>query len=63
MSSVYVPGGVDAVVVMVNTDDLALESVIAIEAGLNKAPESLDCPLTLRATLPVKPPLGVTVTV
>jgi len=58
-----VPGGVDDVVVKVNTDDFALESVMVIETGLNELVVSPDCPDTLKTTLPVNPPEGVTVTV
>ena len=42
MLSGKVPGGVDAVVVSVNTDDFALESVMVIEAGLNELTVSPD---------------------
>ena len=42
MLSVKVPGGVDDVVVKVNTDDFALESVMFIEAGLNELTVSPD---------------------
>ena len=63
MLSWKVPGGVDDVVVNVNTDDFALESVMFIEVGLNELIVSPDCPLTLNATVPVNPPVGVTVTV
>ena len=57
------PGGVDEVVVIVNTVDLAFESVMDIELGLNETPVLADCPVTLRATLPVNPPAGVMFTV
>jgi hypothetical protein len=63
MLSGYVPGGVDKVVVKVNVDDFALESVIVIELGLNELLVSADCPETLNRTFPVKPPAGVMVTV
>ena len=63
MFSVYVPGGVDEVVVIVNTADLAFESVTDIELGLNEPLVLVDCPVTLRATLPVNPPAGVMFTV
>ena len=62
MSRVYVPGGVDEVVVIVRTAVLAFESVILNDDGLNEPLASLDKPVTLSATLPVKPPAGVTVT-
>ena len=63
MFKVYVPGGVDEVVVTLNTEDCAFESVIFKEAGLKELPASADSPLTLSETLPVKPPAGVAVTV
>ena len=57
------PGGVEEVVVIVNTDDFAFESVMDIELGLNELPALAESPATLRATLPVNPAAGVTVTV
>ena len=53
----------DDVVVKVNTDDFALESVMVIELGLKETLVSADCPDTLTETLPVNPPEGVTLTV
>ena len=60
---VYVPGGVEEVVVTVNTDVLAFEFVMFTELGLNPPVASAESPDTLRATVPVNPPAGVTVTV
>ena len=59
-ASVYVPVGVLVVVVTERVDDQEDE-----ETGLfeNETLESLGFPLTLRATEPSNPPVGVTVTV
>ena len=57
------PGGVAAVVVIVSTEDFAFASVMLTDGGLNNPLASADRPLTPNVTLPVNPPVGVTVTV
>ena len=63
MFRVYVPGDVDDVVVTVNTDVFAFESVMVTRLGLNELLASAESPVTLRVMLPVNPPAGVIVTV
>ena len=62
MVSVYAPGGVEAVVVTVNVDDLADASVIEIDVGLKPVVVSPEAPLTVSEMFPVNPPAGAAVT-
>jgi hypothetical protein len=48
---------------MVNVEDLAEASLIAIVVGLKLEVESLEIPLMLSEIVPVNPPAGVAVTV
>jgi len=59
MISVYVPGGVEALVVTVIVE----EPLVVIVPGLNEADAPMGKPLALNVTVPVNPPAGVTVTV
>ena len=61
--SVYVPGGVAFVVVIVSVDVFADASVIEMDVGLNAGVESFDWPPMFSEMFPVKPPAGVAVTV
>ena len=63
MFSAYVPGGLAAVVLIVNVDDFADASVIEIDGGVKLAVVSFEAPLTLNEILPRNPPTGVAVTV
>ena len=62
MLRVEVPRGVPAPVVTVKVDVLEVASVIFTDAGLKLAPAAAGKPVALRATVPVKPANGVTVT-
>ena len=50
-------------VVTVNVEDCAAESVIVMVVGLKLAVESFEMPVAPNAITPVKPPDGVAVTV
>jgi len=62
--AVYVPGGVDAEVEKVSVEVVLVEPAAnEAVAGLNDAVVPAGSPLTLKLTVPLNPPDGVTVAV